>query len=103
MYIILWEYIVKPGQETEFEKIYGSSGDWAQLFRQADGYLGTDLIRDIETHRRYITIDRWISSAAFNSFQKNYHAEYKAIDARCEDLTEHEAQLGAWSLVSSTQ
>ena len=98
MYIIIWEYIVKIGQETEFEKTYGSNGDWVQLFKQADGYLGTDLLHDVGIPRRYITIDRWISSTAYTTFQENYDAAYEAMDARCEDLTEHEALIGAGDL-----
>ncbi len=101
MYIILWEYIIKPEQQTEFEKIYGSHGDWARLFQQADGYLGTELLHDSEIPERYITIDRWVSPEAFNSFQNKFHAEYEAMDARCGDLTEREVRLGTGSLISS--
>lgn len=97
MHFIFWEYMVRTGRETEFEKIYGSSGDWVKLFKQAEGYLGTDLLRDIEIPLRYITIDRWDSSAAFDLFQEKHHDEYKAIDARCESLTEREARIGIFS------
>jgi hypothetical protein len=33
MFLVLWEYEVKPGSEKRFEKAYGPAGDWAQLFR----------------------------------------------------------------------
>jgi heme-degrading monooxygenase HmoA len=100
MYIILWEYIVKPGHEAAFERIYGSHGDWTQFFKRVDGYLGTDLLRDTENSRRYITIDRWISSTAFASSQKQYRVEYEAIDARSEYLTEQQTRIGAGDLFS---
>ena len=99
----MWEYLVKPGQQTEFEKVYGSNGDWAGLFKQADGYVGTDLLRDVEIPGRYITIDRWISSTAFNSFQDKYLEEYEAIDARCSQLTIKEVRLGEGFSVSSLE
>jgi len=98
MYIILWEYIVRAGLETEFERIYGSKGEWGLLFKQGEGYLGTDLLHDAEVSRRYVTIDRWISSAAYAAFQEEYHAAYEAIDARCEHLTEYESPIGAGDL-----
>jgi len=44
MYIIVWEYTVRDGHEAEFEKTYGPNGDWEQLFKQGEGYLGTDLV-----------------------------------------------------------
>ena len=102
MFIILWEYVVAEGREVEFEKIYGSNGDWAQLFKLGRGYLGTDLLRDLDHPRRYITIDRWDSSEDFDSFQENYDTEYESLDARCNSLTEYEARLGAGYLVFPT-
>ena len=90
------------GQETEFKRIYGPNGDWAQLFRQGKGYLGTELLHDTDHSRHYITIDRWNSSAAFDSLQENYRAEYEAMDARCNSLIEFEARIGTGILNFST-
>jgi heme-degrading monooxygenase HmoA len=44
---------------ADFEAAYGSDGEWAQFFRQGAGYIGTELLRDIEEPDRYIVIDRW--------------------------------------------
>ena len=101
MYIILWEYIVRVGQEPVFENVYGSTGDWAQLFRQSDGYLGTDLVRDSNISRRYITIDRWVTFEAYNLFQEQYHEAYEELDARCQSLTEHEKLIARGEMASS--
>ena len=102
MYIILWEYIVRAGHEAEFEKIYGVRGDWVKLFEQGEGYLGTDLVRDPDTLRHYITIDHWISSKAYETFHKQYRAVYRALDARCQSLTEDEKWIGAGDIYSAT-
>ena len=102
MYIILWEYIVRAGHEVEFEKIYGAHGDWVQLFEQADGYLGTDLVRDPDTLLHYITIDHWTSFRAYDVFHKNHRTAYKALDARCQSLTESEKWMGAGDIYSAT-
>ena len=102
MYIILWEYTVKPGREAEFEKTYGPNGDWAQLFRQSDGYLGTDLVRATDTSPNYITIDHWVSSKTYEAFHKKYRAAYKALDVRCQSLTVREKLIGMGDLFSST-
>ena len=102
MFMILWEYIVVESQRHAFEKIYGAEGDWAQLFRQSKEYLGTELLCDPKNPRRYVTIDRWTSSDAFDSFHEKYRLEYKALDVRCETLTERETQLGKYDLIFST-
>lgn len=97
MHVVLWEFRVKTGRELEFERIYGPDGEWAQLFRHAQGYLGTELLRDENAPGRYITIDRWLSTAAFDAFKQHWGAEYQALDERCAPLSEREVALGSFS------
>jgi heme-degrading monooxygenase HmoA len=94
MLIVIWEYQVKTEKRSEFENKYSSDGAWAELFKKADGYLGTELIRSTEIPRYYITIDRWISSDAYETFLSYWMEEYKILDLHCEGLTHHERYLG---------
>jgi heme-degrading monooxygenase HmoA len=94
MFLIIWEFLVKPGCEAEFERAYGPAGDWSALFRRGRGYLGTELLRDERLPRRYITIDRWDTPEAYHAFQTAHRQAYEAVDAHCEDLTESETELG---------
>jgi len=32
MFLVLWEFEVKPGSEQRFERVYGPGGDWDSLF-----------------------------------------------------------------------
>ena len=32
MFLVLWEFEVKPGREKRFERVYGPDGDWASCF-----------------------------------------------------------------------
>ncbi len=32
MFLVLWEFDVKPGFESRAEKVYGPDGDWANFF-----------------------------------------------------------------------
>ena len=102
MYIVLWEYVVRSGREAEFEEIYGANGDWVQLFEQGEGYLGSDLVRDPDTSRHYITIDHWISLQAYEIFHRQYRTAYRALDARCHSLTERENLVGTGDVFTST-
>ena len=45
MHIIIWEFTVREEHIQEFISAYDSNGDWANLFRRAEGYLGTQLLR----------------------------------------------------------
>ena len=100
-YVVLWEFIVKAGEEARFEAVYGPNGDWARCFQQGSGYLGTELNHDLQGQRRYITMDFWMSKEAYEQFKMQHAAEYEAIDLRCEDLTEQERELGKFERVTS--
>jgi heme-degrading monooxygenase HmoA len=96
-HVRLWEFRVRAGCEADFEAAYGPRGAWARLFALADGYLGTELLRDATVPRRYLTIDRWTEAEAFDRFRRDHGAEYARLDAQCEPWTEAETALGAWT------
>jgi heme-degrading monooxygenase HmoA len=96
MYVILWRFRPLVGQESEFERAYGPSGEWALLFGRGDGYLGTELLRRSEDPREYLTLDRWVSRAAYETFHSRFSSEYRELDRRLEELTEEETLLGTF-------
>jgi hypothetical protein len=61
MFVVLWEFDVKPGCEGRFESIYGPEGDWVRLFPSEPSYVRTDLLRDAARERVYVTCDYWES------------------------------------------
>jgi heme-degrading monooxygenase HmoA len=80
----------------EFERAYGADGEWAQFFRQGAGYIGTELLRDVEEPDRYLVIDRWESSEVYNAFVAEHADEYvrRSDEARLYYL--HELQMGTF-------
>ena len=96
MYVIVWEFLPKAGREREFEAAYGPDGDWARFFGRGPGYLGTELQRDVQHPRRYLTLDRWESRKAYEAFRAAHAAAYEALDRRFEALTESETPLGSF-------
>jgi len=100
-YVILWEFRPRPGQESEFEAVYGPQGEWARLFGRSPEYLGTELLLDAEDASRYLTVDRWISRVAYEEFQRTHLSEYRELDRRCEQLTSHEAPFGTFNTLES--
>ena len=73
-----------------FEGAYGPDGDWAQFFRQGAGYIGTELLHDVDEADRYLVIDRWESAEAYNAFIAEHQAEYlqRSDDARLHYIQE---------------
>ncbi len=100
MHIIIWEFKVKAGRESEFEQAYGPRGDWAALFQRHPGYVGTELLHDVVNPQRYVTMDRWVSPSDHEAFLHQWQEDYQTLDRRYEALTEHEALLGRMALMT---
>ena len=102
MFVVLWEFEVKPGSEERFESVYGPEGDWAALFRRDTQYLQTDLLRDLSQRGVYLTADYWHSQAAYEAFLANHQAEYRVLDAANQELTASERKIGAFERMGNT-
>jgi heme-degrading monooxygenase HmoA len=77
---LVFSYEVR--EAGEFERVYGPDGEWAQFFRQGRGYIGTELLRDVEAPSRYLVVDRWESAGAYNAFIAERRDEYmERVDA----------------------
>ena len=64
MIALVFSYEVRDPEA--FERAYGADGEWAEFFRQGPGYIGTEVLRDVELPTRYLVIDRWDSAEAYN-------------------------------------
>jgi len=93
-YVIVWEFRTRPGVEAAFIEKYGPEGAWAQFFRRSEGYIRTELLRDVTEGRRFLTLDYWKSEEEFNKFRRQHLAEYERLDKEFESLTEKETRLG---------
>ncbi|MFQ5650451.1 MAG: antibiotic biosynthesis monooxygenase family protein [bacterium] len=98
MYMYMLEYHVKNDRIQEFEAAYGINGKWVQLFKQGDGYQGTELHSNLENKQRYVTINYWASQKACETFRCQFAKEFKALDEACESLTKRTLSLGSFCL-----
>lgn len=74
MIALVFRYEVR--EPEAFERAYGPDGEWSQFFRQGQGYIGTELLHDVEEPDRYLVIDRWESADAYNAFLSAHNEEY---------------------------
>jgi heme-degrading monooxygenase HmoA len=100
-YVVVWEFRPRSGLEGRFEELYGPRGPWARLFASGEGFVATELNRDLKDSGRYLTLDFWKSREAYNAFRAKHAAEYAAIDRECEALTAEENSLGAFERIVS--
>jgi heme-degrading monooxygenase HmoA len=100
MIALVFSYEVRDADA--FEQAYGADGEWAEFFRRGAGYVGTELLRDVETPGRYLVIDRWESAEAYNAFATEHREEYMR---RVDDTRfhyEHELRFGTFENVWQT-
>ncbi len=96
MFLVLWEFEVKPGNEERFEQVYGPGGDWDSFFRIDPNHAGTRLFRDTARIHVYLAADYWLSRKSYEEFLVLRRSEYNTLDAASEDLTLSERQIGSF-------
>jgi len=101
-YICLWEFHVAPESEERFVEYYDAGGAWGRLFRQADGFVDTQLLKDTEHPYRYVTVDRWTSAPVYEVFRRRFAEQYAELDRLCENFTVSERLIGTFDDASST-
>lgn len=99
-FVALWDFTVRAEQVAAFRQAYGDDGPWVALFRRSADYCGTELCADPANPRRFVTIDRWTSRAAYQAFRNGQQAAYAEIDRLCEAFTESERLLGEFEIVT---
>jgi heme-degrading monooxygenase HmoA len=94
---LVFSYDVR--EPAEFERAYGPDGGWSQFFAGARGYIGTELLRDVETPGRYLVIDRWESAEAYNAFATEHREDYMRRVDDTRFLYEQELRFGTFENV----
>ena len=69
------------GRQQDLETVFGSSGIWSELLRQAVGYAGTEVWCESPAERRYRVLDAWWSHREFEIFRVRFRNEVERFDA----------------------
>ena len=69
-------FVYDARDPADFERAYGPEGEWAEFFRGGEGYVGTELLRDVETPGRYLVVDRWDTREAYQAFVDGHRDDY---------------------------
>ena len=92
-------FAYQTDEAARFEQIYGAEGSWAAFFGGATGYVGTELLRDVEQMGRYLVVDRWESAEAYNRFVESHREEYMRRVDEAAFLYRQELRLGTFENV----
>jgi heme-degrading monooxygenase HmoA len=98
MFVILWEFEVKPGNRVGFEKAYGSAGSWVQLFQRDSHFRGTQLLHHPSREHCYFTLDFWDSETAYRDFLTTNRQAYEELDSFLQGLTLRERHVVSFEL-----
>ena len=97
MIALVFSYEVRDREG--FELAYGPDGEWELFFRQGDGYIGTELLHDVEIPTRFLVIDRWESAEAYNAFATSQREEYMRRVDDTRYLYDQELRFGTFENV----
>src|SRR5207247_11169727 len=97
--VIALVFVYEVSEPEEFEGVYGPDGEWAQFFRTGSGFVGTELLRDLEQPGRYLVVDRWETREAYNEFVETHRAEYMRRVDETVFHYEQELRLGTFESV----
>lgn len=93
MYQVVWRYEVKEQYLSHFTEMYGSSGNWVELFKKSPHYIKTELFKAAEGQHTYVTIDFWQSKNAYQEFYEDHHSEIDQLDVLGDGFTIEEAKI----------
>jgi heme-degrading monooxygenase HmoA len=94
---LVFSYEVRDAEA--FERAYGADGDWEQFFRRGVGFVGTELLHDVEIPTRYLVIDRWENAEAYNAFATEHRDEYMSRVDETRFLYDQELPFGTFENV----
>jgi hypothetical protein len=97
----VWEFEVPASKDAEFRRHYGPQGTWVELFRKDPEYIETLLLSDLSVPGRYLSIDRWRSFSAYQSFRERFSQQYEELDKICGRLTIRETDVGSFQELSN--
>ena len=100
MIAVMWQFDVKNGQESEFERLYGVEGEWARLNRQTRSYLGTSFLRDQNRASRYIVIEYWSEMVVYEQHRAYRSDAIASLEGHRTTLVDTVEPLGIFTALN---
>jgi heme-degrading monooxygenase HmoA len=96
-YNVLTEYTVEQEKLPDFLAAYHPTGSWPLFLKQADGYLQSRLLADDEHENVYVSIDRWATKDAYNTFTSA--DAYRELDLQLQSVAGVKRRIGGYAAI----
>ena len=93
---IVWEFIVRPEAQGQFELVFGPGGAWSKVFGKSPGFRGTTMLSDTHQPLRYLIIDLWDTEAQQAQALAERAADFQPLNADLEAWTESRVEVGVF-------
>jgi heme-degrading monooxygenase HmoA len=97
MIAIMWQFDVKNGHEPEFERLYGSEGEWTAVNRHTRSYVGTSFLRDQNHASRYIVIEYWSEMLIYEQHRDHRSDAIASLEHLRSTLVESVLPVGVFT------
>jgi len=97
MIAIVWQFHIRAGRETEFERFYGADGEWTAVNRHSRSYLGSSFLRDQSLSSRYLVIEYWSEMLVYEQHKAYQGAQIAKLDTRRQELVASAEPLGVFT------
>lgn len=99
MYVVIWEFKVKPESESDFINLCGQNGEWVEWFRNSPDYIETDLLKSGNGENIYLTVDKWKSKVSYDQYYNSDPVSFNRLDQKGETYTTDERRIGDYETV----
>ena len=100
MIAIVWQFDVKQGRESEFERLYGVDGEWTKLNRQTRSYLGSSFLKDQNRATRYLVVEYWSEMLVYEQHRSYRTNAIESLEKRSAELVEATEPLGIFTALN---
>ncbi len=100
MIAIMWQFDVKTGRETEFERLYGADGEWTAINRHTRSYLGSSFLHDQNRPARYIVIEYWSEMLVYEQHRASRATAVASLEERSATLLHSVEPLGIFTALN---
>src|SRR5436309_14002766 len=97
MIAIVWQFDVKDGRESEFERFFGADGEWTAVNRHSRSYLGSSFLRDQTNGSRYLMVEYWSEMLVYEQHKAYRRDAIAALEAQREALISSVEPLGVFT------
>ena len=91
---------VRPGRESDFERLYGVDGEWTKLNRQTRSYLGSSFLHDQNQASRYVVIEYWSEMLVYEQHRTYRSDAVISLEQRSAELVEATEPLGIFTALN---